>query len=324
MNPTLAIQAYGLHKSYGSVSVLRGIDLEVGAGTVFAMLGPNGAGKTTTVRILSTLLPPDAGSATVAGEDVVVDPASVRRKISLTGQYAAVDELLTGAENMSMMARLAHLPRARRRARTHELLEQFDLLDAKDRQVKTYSGGMRRRLDLAVSLIDRPSVIFLDEPTTGLDPRSRQTMWETVRELVSDGVTVFLTTQYLEEADQLADRIAVIDDGVIAAEGTARELKAKVAGQRLDLTFRDHHTFKAAEEWLREAVVHSDPDLLVLGVDSDASGHDVHTTLAELSTARLEATRIAIHSATLDEVFMRLTGSANDTPTQPRKEQVHG
>lgn len=328
MDPRLAIQAHGLQKSYGSVSVLRGIDLEVGTGTVFALLGPNGAGKTTTVRILSTLLPPDAGSAEIAGHDVVADPAAVRRKISLTGQYAAVDELLTGAENMAMMARLAHLPRKKRRARTGELLEQFDLTGAKDRLVKTYSGGMRRRLDLAVGLITRPSVIFLDEPTTGLDPRSRQTMWDTVRELVSQGVTVFLTTQYLEEADQLANRIAVIHDGVLVAEGSAAELKARVAGQRLDLTFPDHPTYAAATEYLGDEVVHTEPDNRVLGVDSDASGRDVHATLRELGDAHLEVSQVAIHTATLDDVFLRLTDNSGehtaDTTTHQRKEHIRG
>jgi ABC-2 type transport system ATP-binding protein len=225
------------------VSVLTGVDLRVERRSVFALLGPNGAGKTTTVRILATLTPPDAGRARVAGFDVVRDRHRVRRSISLTGQYAAVDELQTGEENLRMMGRLARLPRAQARRRARELLDQFDLADAGRRRVATYSGGMRRRLDLAASLVGRPSVIFLDEPTTGLDPRGRQAMWGVITGLAGSGVTVFLTTQYLEEADRLADRIALIDGGRVVAEGTAAELKQKVADQRLELELADAAAF---------------------------------------------------------------------------------
>jgi ABC-2 type transport system ATP-binding protein len=237
-----AVEAAGLEKSYGDVRVLDGVDLSVRRGSVFALLGPNGAGKTTTVKILSTLIAPDGGSARVAGLDVVRERRAVRRQISLTGQHAAVDELQTGAENLFTMARLAGLTRPRARARAAELLERFGLAEAGGRRAGTYSGGMRRRLDLAAGLVSRPAVLFLDEPTTGLDPRSRQAMWEVIGELVADGVTVFLTTQYLEEADRLAERIALIDGGRIAAEGTPAELKRRVAGPRLDVTMADERS----------------------------------------------------------------------------------
>jgi ABC-2 type transport system ATP-binding protein len=232
MRDDLAIEATGLEKSYGDVRVLDGVDLEVPPGSVFALLGPNGAGKTTTVRILSTLIAPDRGTARVAGHDVVAGRRGVRRAISLTGQYAAVDELQTGEENLRMMGRLAGLRRADARVRARDLLARFDLVDAGDRRVGTWSGGMRRRLDLAASLVARPAVLFLDEPTTGLDPRSRSAMWGVIRELVDGGATVLLTTQYLEEADGLAGRIAVIDGGRIVAEGTAAQLKRMIAGPR--------------------------------------------------------------------------------------------
>src|SRR4051794_8453563 len=234
--PELAVDAAGLEKAYGDVPVLRGVDLRVARGSVFVLLGPNGAGKTTIVKILATLVAADGGRARVAGFDVAAQRREGRRSISLTGQYAAVDELQTGAENLYMMGRLAGLSRAAARGRAGELLARFDLVSAGGRRVATYSGGMRRRLDLAASLVGRPSVLFLDEPTTGLDPRSRQAMWDVISELVADGVTVFLTTQYLEEADRLADRIAVLDGGRVVAEGTAAELKRRVAGPRLDLT----------------------------------------------------------------------------------------
>ena len=236
MSENAAIEVQGLTKSYRAVRVLDGIDLRVPAGTVFALLGPNGAGKTTTVRILATLVEPDGGSARVAGHDVVADRHAVRRRISLTGQYAAIDELQTGRENLEMMGRLRRLPRRAARSRAGELLERFDLIDAGDRRVAGYSGGMRRRLDLAAGLVASPEVIFLDEPTTGLDPRARQSMWDVVTGLADAGVTVFLTTQYLDEAERLADTIAVLDRGRIVAEGTARELKQRVGGARLELT----------------------------------------------------------------------------------------
>src|SRR4051794_29201635 len=253
--PELAVEAAGLQKSYGDVQVLRGVDLRVARGSVFALLGPNGAGKTTTVKILATLVAADGGCARVAGFDVAAERRAVRRSISLTGQYAALDELQTGAENLFMMGRLAGLPRAQARARAAELLARFGLVAAGGRRVATYSGGMRRRLDLAASLVGRPAVLFLDEPTTGLDPRSRQAMWEVIAELVADGVTVFLTTQYLEEADRLAGRIAVLDRGRVVAEGTADELKRRVAGPRLDLRLAGECAYAGVAAALGERAV---------------------------------------------------------------------
>jgi ABC-2 type transport system ATP-binding protein len=281
-----AVEAAGLEKSYGDVRVLDGVDLSVRRGSVFALLGPNGAGKTTTVKILSTLIAPDGGRARVAGHDVVRERRAVRRHISLTGQHAAVDELQTGAENLFMMARLAGLTRAGARARAAELLERFGLAEAGGRRAGTYSGGMRRRLDLAAGLVSRPAVLFLDEPTTGLDPRSRQAMWEVIGELVADGVTVFLTTQYLEEADRLAERIALIDGGRIAAEGTPAELKRRVAGPRLDVTMADGRT---------------------LSVATDGSAPSVRALLDELDPAGDAIAAFALHDPTLDDVFLALT-----------------
>ncbi|HZX39420.1 MAG TPA: ATP-binding cassette domain-containing protein, partial [Streptomyces sp.] len=266
-----AIEATGIAKAYGKVSVLDGIDLRVERGAVFALLGPNGAGKTTAVRILATLTTADAGHARVAGYDVVADRARVRRAISLTGQFAAVDEKQTGEENLRMMARLSGLSRAAARRRAAELLERFHLTDAGHRQTGTYSGGMRRRLDLAAGLVGDPEVVFLDEPTTGLDPRSRQELWQAVRDLAARGATVFLTTQYLEEADRLADRIAVVDGGRLVAEGTADELKARVAGHRLDLVLND-----TAAYWRLEShAVHRSPKTLTLGLPTDGTAAQV-------------------------------------------------
>src|SRR6185295_931868 len=245
-----AIEVRGLSKSYGEVHALRGIDLDVPAGTVLGILGPNGAGKTTAVRILTTLLPPDGGTARVAGYDVVNDAAALRAEIGLAGQYAAVDENLTGRENLVMVGRLYHLGRKPSQDRADELLERFGLTDAANRIVKTYSGGMRRRLDLAAALVARPSVIFLDEPTTGLDPVSRLALWETIEDRVASGTTVLLTTQYLDEADRLADSIAVIDHGDVIAEGTSDELKDRVGGERLELTLKDYGQETAAIEAL--------------------------------------------------------------------------
>jgi ABC-2 type transport system ATP-binding protein len=232
-----AIEVTRLTKSYGDLAVLHGLDLTVPTGTVYALLGPNGSGKTTTVRILSTLLAPDAGQAVVAGYDVARDPDGVRRSIGVTGQFSAIDELLTGRENLRLMADLAHLPKQDAAARVDELLARFDLTEAADRRAATYSGGMKRRLDLAMTLVSRPRLIFLDEPTTGLDPRSRRDLWEIVRELLADGVTIFLTTQYLEEADQLAHTVGLLDGGRLVAEGTPAELKAQAGGATLDEVF---------------------------------------------------------------------------------------
>jgi ABC-2 type transport system ATP-binding protein len=304
----LAVEATGLEKSYGAVKVLAGVDLRVERGSVFALLGPNGAGKTTNVRILSTLIRADAGQARVAGLDVVADRHRVRRSISLTGQYAAVDELQTGEENLRMMGRLSRLPGAHARRRARELLERFDLADAGNRRVATYSGGMRRRLDLAASLVAHPEVIFLDEPTTGLDPRGRQAMWQVVSALAGSGVTVFLTTQYLEEADRLADRIAVIDGGRVVAEGTSTQLKQKVADQRLDLVLADASAFEDLARLLGERAVHSDPGRLTIGVGTDGSAADVRALLDEVDPGRRAVRRFAVHSATLDDVFLALTG----------------
>ena len=316
-----AVQVRGLTKSYGAQRVLSGIDLQVPPGTVFALLGPNGAGKTTTVRILATLVRPDAGQARVAGCDVVGERHQVRRRISLTGQYAAVDELQTGEENLRMMGRLSRLSRSQARHRAAELLDRFDLTEAARRRVGTYSGGMRRRLDLAASLVGRPSVLFLDEPTTGLDPRSRLAMWEVVSELVRTGVTVFLTTQYLEEADRLAGRVAVLDGGRVVAEGTPAELKARVAGQRLDLTLADAGAFAAVDRLLGDRAVRRDPEQLTLGVATDGSARQVRALLDELDPQRRAVTSFAVHTATLDDVFLALTGHPASETEHPRREE---
>jgi ABC-2 type transport system ATP-binding protein len=303
-----AIEATGLTKSYGDERVLDGVDLAVVRGSVFALLGPNGAGKTTTVRILATLVDPDAGQARVAGHDVVGQRRAVRRRISLTGQYAALDERQTGVENLEMMGRLLALSSRSARRRARELLERFDLVAAGHRRVGTYSGGMRRRLDLAVSLIGHPEVIFLDEPTTGLDLRSRQAMWDVVADLTDAGVTVFLTTQYLEEADQLADRIAVLDAGRVVAEGSADELKRQVAGHRLDLRMVDLASFDQLLHRLGDRAVHRDRAGLTVGVATDGSAADVLGILDELDPGRFSVLRFSVHTASLDDVFMTLTG----------------
>ncbi|WP_406366831.1 ATP-binding cassette domain-containing protein [Streptomyces sp. NBC_01546] len=302
----LGIHATGLTKSYGDLRVLDGIDLAVPRGSVLALLGPNGAGKTTTVRILATLTAPDSGTARVAGHDVTTGRARVRERISLTGQFAAVDDLQTGTEMLRMMGRLAGLSARDSRTRADELLARFGLAEAAGRTAKTYSGGMRRRLDLAASLVSRPEVIFLDEPTTGLDPRSRQDLWDLVRELRADGTTVLLTTQYLEEADRLADRVAVLADGRIAAEGTPTALKSRVAGHRLDLTL----TTQAAYEALAGRAVHHSPDELTLGLPTDGSAAHVRALLDELDPDRTSVDRFTVRSATLDDVFLTLTGAA--------------
>lgn len=301
------ITARALHKSFGDNHVLRGIDLEVERGSMLALLGPNGAGKTTTVRILSTLLKPDKGTLTVDGHDVVKDPEGVRGVIGLTGQSAAVDELLTGRENLIMMGRLYRLTKNSAKERATELLNDFDLQNAADRPVKTYSGGMRRRLDLAVSLIATPPVIFLDEPTTGLDPRSRLVMWDIIERLMQTGTTILLTTQYLEEADRLADNIVLIDGGKVIAEGTAQELKSKVGKDRLVLTFATTEQWDAAQIALKSAVSHADKNELQVTTLIEGSGSDVKQILDTLQQKKIKILSMDIHKPTLDDVFLTLT-----------------
>ena len=295
----------GLRKSYGDNLVLDGIDLEVAEGTVFALLGPNGAGKTTMVQILSTLISADAGEITVAGHDLATDPDAVRAAIGVTGQFSAVDNLLTGRENLILMADLHHLGRAEGRRRAAELLDRFDLTEAADRPPATYSGGMRRRLDLAMTLVGDPRLIFLDEPTTGLDPRSRHTMWTIIRDLVAGGVTVFLTTQYLDEADELADRIALLDDGALIAEGTPAELKRLVPGGHIRLEFADPSGLASAAAALGEPAV--DDDALALTVPSDGSVTSLQDLLARLDAESIAVAGLTVHTPDLDDVFLALT-----------------
>lgn len=302
------IEVKNLVKSYGTNKVLKGIDLKVERGTMLALLGPNGAGKTTTVRILSTLLNFDGGSVVVEGYDVAKDADMVRSVIGLTGQSAAVDELLTGRENLVMMGRLYRLTKQSAVARANELLEEFDLVGAADRPAKTYSGGMRRRLDLAVSLIATPPVIFLDEPTTGLDPRSRIAMWEIIKKLMANGTTILLTTQYLEEADQLADQIIVIDGGKVIAEGTAKELKGKVGKDRLELTFVNDSALASAQKALGKDVVSSDKKEHSVTIAINDTNEDVKSALDTLSKKKIELVSMAVHKPTLDDVFLSLTG----------------
>lgn len=309
----MIVEARGLEKSFGSAKVLQRVDLAVEQGMVLALLGPNGAGKTTMVRILSTLLRPDAGRASVAGYDVVHEPQKVRSVISLTGQNVALDDLQTGEENMVMMGRLLHLRRPDARRRAAELLAQFDLMAVRKRTVKTYSGGMRRRLDLAISLIARPRVIFLDEPTTGLDPASRQAMWAAIRELVTAGTTVLLTTQYLEEADQLADRIIVIDNGRVIASGTAEALKSTIGGERADLIFAGEDDFRQASRTLNGEATQTDPRRLMISVATDGSAAQVKRLLDRLADERIEVEKITLHKPSLDDAFLLLTGVPTDS-----------
>ncbi len=309
-----AIVAEGIKKSFGKVQVLNGIDLKVHRGTIVAILGPNGAGKTTTVRILTTLLQADAGTATVEGYDVHRQADDVRSLIGLTGQYAAIDEYLTGRENLKMMGRLYHLSKQDAAARTEELLEQFDLVDAADRPAKTYSGGMRRRLDLAASLIATPPVIFLDEPTTGLDPRSRLAMWDIIKKLVAGGSTILLTTQYLEEADQLADRIAVIDGGKVIAEGTADELKEGVGRERIEFTFAGPTDLKKATQLLSDApALQTNEKRTSISLANDGGVKKLRALLDQLETAGVKVEGLSLHKPTLDDVFLHLTGHATTT-----------
>lgn len=317
---TTAISTDALCKSYGDHIVLDAVDLAVTEGTIFSLLGPNGAGKTTMVRILSTLIPADGGLARVGGHDVAADPDGVRALIGVTGQFSAVDYLLTGEENLRLMADLRHLGRATGRRRVAELLERFDLVDAARKPMATYSGGMRRRLDLAMTLVGGPSVIFLDEPTTGLDPRSRRTMWQIVRELVADGVTIFLTTQYLEEADQLADHIAVLDHGRIAAQGTPADLKARMPGGHVELHFAEPRALDLAAGVIRNAV--PDRARLVLQVPGDGSPASLRRVLDELAAAGVSVERLSIHTPDLDDVFFAVTGRPMAEPAAQQEEEA--
>jgi ABC-2 type transport system ATP-binding protein len=305
-----AIRATGLRKSFGDKLVLDGIDLDVPEGTVFALLGPNGAGKTTTVQILSTLIGADGGEVRVAGHDVARDPDPVRAAIGVTGQLTAVDNLLTGEENLLLMADLRHLGRREGRRRAAELLARFDLAEAARKPAATYSGGMRRRLDLAMGLLGDPRIVFLDEPTAGLDPRSRRAMWQIVRDLVAGGVTIFLTTQYLEEADELADRIALLDNGRMVAEGTADELKRRIPGGHIRLQFAYPDGLESAARTLGEAV--RDDEALTLQVPSDGSVKSLRALLSRLDDESIEVDGLSIHTPDLDDVFLTLTGQPDN------------
>ncbi|MFC8431559.1 ATP-binding cassette domain-containing protein [Streptomyces sp. NPDC057253] len=314
----LAIAANGLRKSYGDKTVLDGVDLAVPQCTVFSLLGPNGAGKTTAVKILSTLISadPGTGSVHIGGHDLARDPQAVRAAIGVTGQFSAVDGLITGEENMLLMADLHHLSRSEGRRVAAELLERFDLTDAAKKPASTYSGGMKRRLDIAMTLVGAPRIIFLDEPTTGLDPRSRHSMWQIIRELVTGGVTVFLTTQYLDEADQLADRIAVLHDGRIAAEGTAEELKRLVPGGHVRLRFTDPEAYRTAGSALPEAT--PDDESLTLQIPNGGSQRELRALLDLLDAAGVDADELTVHTPDLDDVFFALTDSS-DQPHQPHQ-----
>ncbi|WP_431783169.1 ATP-binding cassette domain-containing protein [Streptomyces chumphonensis] len=305
--PPATVTVRGLTKSYGDRQVLRGVDLDLPAGSVFALLGPNGAGKTTTVQILSSLIAADSGTARLAGHDLAREPDAVRRLIGVTGQFAAVDNLLSAEENLMLMADLHHLPRREGRRRTAELLDRFDLAEAARRPAATYSGGMRRKLDLAMTLVGDPRIIFLDEPTTGLDPRSRRTMWEIIRSLVADdGVTILLTTQYLEEADRLADRIAVLDGGRIVAEGTAEELKRLVPGGHIALRFTDAAALDLAAACFPDP--RRDDEELTLQIPSDGTVPTLRAVLDLLDGAGVTPAALSQHSPDLDDVFLTLTG----------------
>ena len=312
-----AISATGLRKSYGDNVVLNDIDLHVSPGTVFSLLGPNGAGKTTTVNILSTLISANAGSATIAGHDLATEPDAVRAAIGLTGQFSAVDNLLTGEENMFLMADLHHLPRRAGRRRAAELLDRFDLTDAAKKTPATYSGGMRRKLDLAMTLVGDPEVIFLDEPTAGLDPRSRRTMWDIIRDLVAKGVTIFLTTQYLEEADQLADRIAVLDGGRLVAQGTPDELKRRVPGGHLQLRFPDTEALRRATIALQVST--SDEETLALRVPTDGTVSALRAVLDRLDAEAVAVDSLTVHTPDLDDVFLSLTGHRTESTKELAK-----
>jgi len=310
----LAISATGLRKAFGDKLVLDGIDLTVPEGTIFSLLGPNGAGKTTTVQILSTLIPADGGEIRITGHDLAAEPDAVRAEIGVTGQFSAVDNLLTGQENLLLMADLRHLGRAEGRRRAAALLDQFDLTDSARKPAATYSGGMRRRLDLAMTLVGRPRLIFLDEPTAGLDPRSRRAVWQIIRDLVATGVTIFLTTQYLDEADRLADRIAVLDHGRIVAEGTAGQLKRQIPGGHIRLQFAGLRAMEMAAAIV--GAVARDDEALTLQVPSDGSVPALRSLLDRLDGASIEVEELSLHTPDLDDVFLTLTGQP-DLTSQP-------
>jgi ABC-2 type transport system ATP-binding protein len=301
------VVASGICKTFGHRVVLDHVDLAVEAGSVLALLGPNGAGKTTMVRILATLVRPDAGTATIAGHDLRADPIGVKRSISLTGQHAAVDDVLTGQENLEMMAQLRHLPHRAARARADQLLAEFDLVDARTRRVGTYSGGMKRRLDLAISMIERPPLMFLDEPTSGLDPRSREQLWSTVRRIVDDGVSVLLTTQYLEEADQLADMVVVLDGGRVVARGNPDELKASLGAEVVRLQFADDASYESALVCLAATRAAERPRTIEVATDGSAAA--VFLMLSRLGDAGTPALKVSTHRPSLDDVFLSLTGA---------------
>lgn len=311
-----AIVVEGLTKSFKTVKVLTGVNFVVERGKMLALLGPNGAGKTTTVRILSTLLDPDGGKVLVNGHNVVDKADEVRASIGLTGQYAAVDEYLTGRENLVMMGRLYHLSAENAKLRAEQLLAEFDLVDAADRAAKTYSGGMKRRLDLALSLVATPPIIFLDEPTTGLDPRSRLAVWDIVTQLKKAGTTILLTTQYLEEADKLADRIAVIDRGTIIAEGTADELKAKVGSERLEIIIHPNSDFEKAVQVIDGQVLHANKEDRKISVATGGTVAEVKRVLDHMAGAGIELETMSVHKPTLDDVFLNLTGHEAEQETK--------
>jgi ABC-2 type transport system ATP-binding protein len=304
-----AIAVSGLRKAFGDKTVLDGIDLDVPAGTVFSLLGPNGAGKTTTVNVLTTLMKADAGTVRVAGHDVATETKTVRAVVGVTGQFAAVDELLTGQENLQLMADLKRMGSGEGRRVVTELLERFDLTDSAQKLVSTYSGGMRRKLDLAMTLVGKPQIIFLDEPTAGLDPRSRRTMWDIVRELVADGVTIFLTTQYLDEADQLADRIAVLDQGRLVAQGTPSDLKRQAPGSHVRLRFSNAGDLDAAARVLTGST--RDEEDLTLRVPSDGGVKSLRALLGQLDEYSINPEEFSVHTPDLDDVFLALTGRAS-------------